>query len=269
MNSWKSCGRSWDRKEEGDRLNRGLNEVTLIVITLNEEENIGDCLKSAPGVGEIIVVDSFSDDETVRIAEEAGARVYRREFISNAEQKNWAIEKASGEWILILDADERLSPALRREIADLLDNPEAEGYWLRRKNRFMNRDIKHCGWGNDLVLRLFRAGRGRYSERLVHEKLILEGRASRLENPVLHDPYRDMNDYLDRMNQYSRRGAEELHRDGKHWFPGIITHPLFRFFRMYFLQLGFLDGAAGFILCSAATAGVFFKYVYLKELREP
>jgi glycosyltransferase involved in cell wall biosynthesis len=244
-----------------------LNEISLIVITLNEEDNIGRCIESASGVGEIIVVDSHSRDRTVEIAERAGASVYSREFISNAEQKNWAMEKVSGEWILILDADERLSPELRCEIQDELENPGAEGYWLRRKNRFMGKYIKHCGWNRDMVLRLFRKGKGRYCQRLVHEKLILEGDSAELNSPVLHTPYRDTSDYLERMRSYSRRGAEELHREGRHWFPGIVTHPAFRFLRMYFLQLGFLDGAAGFILCSSAAASVFFKYVFLRELR--
>jgi len=249
-------------------LTGSLADVTLIVITLNEEDNIGSCLGSASGVGQIIVVDSFSSDSTVEIAEEAGAEIYRREFISNAEQKNWAMQKATGSWILILDADERLSPALKEEISGELKNPGADGYWIRRRNKFMNRYIRHCGWNRDRVLRLFRRGIGSYSERLVHEKLELKGRASSLKEPILHNPYRDMSDYIDRMTQYSIRGAKELHKEGKRWFPGIVTHPLFRFFRMYFLQLGLLDGAAGFILCYSASAGVFFKYVYLKELRE-
>ncbi len=245
-----------------------LADVTLIVITLNEEDNIGSCLDSASGVGQMVVVDSFSSDRTVDIAGKAGAEVYKREFISNAEQKNWAMGRARGRWILILDADERLSPALKEEITGELKNPRADGYWIRRKNRFMNRYIRHCGWSRDRVLRLFRTGKGSYSQRLVHEKLNLKGGAASLGEPILHNPYRDISDYIDRMSQYSMRGAKELHKEGRHWFPGILTHPPFRFFRMYLLQLGFLDGAAGFILCCSAAAGVFFKYVYLKELRE-
>jgi len=244
-----------------------LKNISLVVITLNEEDNIGPCLKSASGAGEIIVVDSYSRDRTVEIAEKHGAVVYERKFVSNADQKNWAIDKASGEWVLILDADERLSPALKDEISAELKYADADGYWFQRKNRFMNRYIKHCGWDRDWVLRLFRNGKGRFKERLVHEKLTLNGFSARLKNPLLHNPYRDISDYMDRMSQYSRRGAIELHKQGRHCFPGIATRPMFRFFRMYMLQLGFLDGAAGFILCSSAAAGVFFKYVYLMELR--
>ncbi|MBN1165267.1 MAG: glycosyltransferase family 2 protein [Candidatus Krumholzibacteriota bacterium] len=244
----------------------GLSRLSLIVITLNEEDHIGKCLDSVRGAGEVIVVDSFSDDRTVEIARDRGARVYQREFISNADQKNWAIDKAAKDWLLILDADESLSLGLLAEIRSVLDNPGAEGYWLRRRSRFLGRQIKHCGWDRDYVLRLFRKGAGLYISRAVHEKLVLQGNARYLREPLDHCPYRDIEDYIDRMKSYSLRGAQELHKKRKRWFPGIITHPSARFFRMYLLQLGFLDGLAGLMLCSMAAAGVFFKYAFLREI---
>ncbi|MCD6380182.1 glycosyltransferase family 2 protein, partial [bacterium] len=243
-----------------------LSNVSLIVITLNEEDNLGKCLGSAMGVGEIIIVDSFSSDRTVEIAENFGAQVFLREFFSNAQQKNWAIHKAKKEWILILDADESLSPELREEIEGELISPQADGYWLKRKNEFMGRNIRFCGWKKDKVLRFFRVGKGKYNDRSVHEKLILDGKISIFKSYMYHKSYRNVSDYLDRMKKYSKWGAEDLYSKGKFWFPGIIVHPIWRFIRMYFLQLGFLDGKSGFLLCSTAVASIFFKYVYLVEL---
>lgn len=243
-----------------------LSDISLIVITFNEEDNIAACLQSAAGVGEIIIVDSFSSDRTVEIAKNFGAKVYKRKFVSNAQQKNWAIKKAQREWTLILDADEMLSSGLIGDIKKELHSPRADGYLIRRKNQFMGREIRFCGWNNDWVLRLFRSGRGEYNNRSVHEKLLIDGKVFKLTNYLHHKSYRDISDYLSRMKKYTKRGAEELYIDGKFWFPGIITHPVWRFFRMYFLQFGFLEGKRGFVLCSTAAASVFFKYVYLAEL---
>jgi glycosyltransferase involved in cell wall biosynthesis len=244
------------------------SKISLIVITLNEEDVIERCLESASGVGEIIVVDSFSTDGTVARAERMGARVYQREYISAADQKNWAMEKATLDWILILDADEHLSPELREEIGAAVADPSADGYWLRRRNSFFGRTIRYCGWQNDRVLRFFKRGCGIYPERAVHEKLELTGRAAHFRGYLDHTPYRDIDDYIERMKSYSRRSAEELRRSRRNWFPAVVLNPPARFFRMYVLQLGFLDGAAGLVLCFLAAVSVFFKYARLKELSE-
>jgi glycosyltransferase involved in cell wall biosynthesis len=243
-----------------------LKKISLVVMTLNEEENIERCLACAEGVGEIIVVDSYSTDRTVEMAEAMGAHVYRRDFVSAADQKNWAMERSSLDWILIVDADEFISGELRREISEVVDNPDADGYWIRRRNEFFGRRIRFCGWQGDKVLRLFRRGKGRYRERAVHEKLILDGRARTLSSYLDHKPYSDMADYIERMKSYSGRGASELLKENRKWFPAVITHPIARFVRMYILQLGFLDGAAGLLLCTMAAASVFFKYAALREL---
>jgi glycosyltransferase involved in cell wall biosynthesis len=243
-----------------------LERISLIVTTLNEEDNLGRCLESARGVGEVIVVDSMSDDGTLRIAGEYGARVFTREFISNADQKNWAMGQANLEWILILDADEYLSGPLREEIAETILSARENGFWLYRRNEFLGRPVRHCGWDRDRVLRLFRRGRGRYPERSVHERLELDGETGRLREKLDHIPYRDLDDYIDRLKRYSRRGASELHRMKRHWFPGMVLRPSARFLRMYLLQFGFLDGSAGLTVCMLAAMSVFFKYAWLREL---
>jgi glycosyltransferase involved in cell wall biosynthesis len=244
---------------------KSLADVSLVVITLNEADTIERCLASAAGAGEIIVVDSFSTDGTVEAAKRHGARVLEREFVSAADQKNYAVSLAARPWVLLLDADEELTPELRQEIADAVAAPRADGYSLRRRSEFFGARIRFCGWGRDRVLRLFRRGAGRFPEVAVHEHLVVEGKTARLVHPIEHRPYRDLADYIERMESYSRRGALELKKKGRPWFPGIVTHPTARFIRMYVLQLGFLDGGPGFVLCALAATSVFFKYAALRE----
>ena len=244
-----------------------LNKVSLVVTTFNEEASIEKCLSSAEGVGEIVLVDSFSTDKTVEIAERLGARIFQREYRSAADQKNWAIDRANGEWILILDGDEALSPELKREITDVLREPKVDGYWLKRRSEFLGKKIKHCGWGNDKVLRLFKKGSGRYRAREIHEKLGLNGKAMILEGYIYHRPYKDLGSYMEKLRSYSYRGAKQRLKEGKGWFPQIIFNPFFRFVRTYILQLGFLDGMHGFVLCVLASFSVFMKYAALMELK--
>jgi glycosyltransferase involved in cell wall biosynthesis len=243
-----------------------LFDLSLVVVTLDEEDRLVRCIESVSGAGEIVVVDSFSHDGTAAVALEHGARLFQRPFTSAADQKNWAIGRATKEWVLVLDADEALSPGLLAEIAAELRVPRADGYWLRRRSEFFGKTIRFCGWGDERVLRLFRRTAGRYEDREVHERLFLSGRARRLAGFIEHRPYRDLSDYIDRMKSYSRRGALELRKKGTRWFPGVVTHPIARFIRMYVLQLGFLDGSAGLLLCSLAATSVFFKYAALREL---
>jgi len=243
-----------------------LSNLSLVIITLDEEDNIARCIDSVPGAGEVVVVDSFSVDRTVALAVERGARIFQRPFAAAADQKNWAMEKAEKEWILILDADEACTPELVREIEDEMRRPRADGYLIRRRSEFMGRRINFCGWHDERLLRLFKRGRGRYPEREVHEKLLLEGSAAKLMGAIEHRPYRDLPDYIDRMKSYSCRGAVELRKKGRHWFPAIVTRPIARFVRMYCIQLGVLDGAPGFILCVLAATSVFFKYAALREI---
>jgi len=243
-----------------------LREVSLVVITLNEEDTLDRCLASAAGVGEIIVVDSFSTDRTVEVAAGYGARVLQRPFVSAADQKNYAIALATLPWVLLLDADEELLPELRLEIDETLRAPRADGYLIRRRSEFFGAQIRFCGWGDERVLRLFRRGAGRFPEVAVHERLVIRGATAGLTAAIEHRPYRNLADYIDRMKSYSRRGALELHKRRRSWFPGIVTHPIARFLRMYVLQLGFLDGGPGFVLCALAATSVFFKYAALREL---
>jgi glycosyltransferase involved in cell wall biosynthesis len=243
-----------------------MNKVSLLIITLDEQDNIAECIQSAKGVAEVVIVDSFSSDNTVKIAREMGAVVHQREFVSHASQKNWGISKCREEWILILDADERLSQKLRVEIAQVCEKEEHTGYWLKRSNEYLGKRIRFCGWHRDRVLRFFKKGRGHYPEKSVHERLSLDGVAGSFRGPLFHNPYRDLSDHIERIGRYSRDGAKDLQKKGRGWLPGILLNPPARFLRMYILQLGFLDGMPGLILCILASFNVFLKYAYLREL---
>lgn len=237
--------------------------LTAIVTTFNEEENIGECLDSLRFADEILVVDSFSTDDTVRVARERGATVLEHEYVSPAAQKNWAIPQATHEWVLILDADERVPPELAEEIARTISSPDADGYWICRRNFFLGREIRHSGWQNDWVLRLFRRNKGRYIERQIHERMVVEGKVNRLRGRLLHYSYRSMEDYWRKLERYADWNAREMLRQGKRVSRlYAAVHPLLRFLKAYLLQAGFLDGRAG-LTVSWLTA----KYAAAKDAR--
>jgi len=245
--------------------------LSVLVTTWNEAHNLPDCLDSARWADEILVVDSGSTDGTVEVARRAGARVVVHEYVSAAQQKNWALPLLQHPWVLILDADERVSPALAAEIQDVLraDGPP-DGYFLSRRSFFLGTEIRHCGWDRDRVLRLFRAGRGRYDDRLVHETLQLDGQASTLHGPLFHYTYRSFRDYIEKLGRYTERGAADLRAAGRR--PAVrdlLFRPPARFLRMYLLQRGFMDGTRGLLLCSLAAISVWLKYARLFETPGP
>jgi len=235
--------------------------VSAVVITWNEASNIRDCLASVRWAAETIVLDRFSTDDTAAIARECGARVYQEEWKGFARQKNSAVEKAVSPWILSLDADERVSPLLAEEIRAVVGRPDAlDGYHVPRKNFFDGRWIRHGGWHPDYVLRLFRKGSGRFQDRRVHERFVLEGKSGYLRSPIEHYTYRSVSDYLARMDRYSLLAAQEAASDGKAPWSSLCLRPAFTFFKMYVLRGGFLDGKAGFFLAVSYAYYTFLKY---------
>jgi glycosyltransferase involved in cell wall biosynthesis len=235
--------------------------VSAVIITWNEASNIRECLMSVQWASEAIVLDRFSTDDTAAIARECGARVYQEEWKGFARQKNSAIEKAQSPWILSLDADERVPPALAEEIRAVIGQPDAlDGYHLPRKNFFDGQWIRHGGWHPDHVLRLFRNGSGRFQERMVHERLAIDGKSGYLRNPIEHYTYRSVSDYLARMDRYSLLAAREA-ADGKAGaWTSLCLRPAFTFIKMYFIRAGFLDGRAGFFLAVSYAYYTFLKY---------
>ena len=244
-------------------------KLSAIIPTFNEEENLRECLESVRWADEVLVVDSFSQDRTVEIARELGARVLQHEYVNSAAQKNWAIPLAVHPWVLIVDADERVTLDLRDEIRELLTvEPPFDGYWIRRANHFLGRRMGHCGWETDRVIRLFRRDVARYQDREVHAEIELPGRAPVLRNPLLHYSFRSFRQYWRKMEVYSDWGASQLRREGRYagWV-SIALRPPIRFLKMYVVRLGFLDGIHGLVLCCLAAFTVFLKYAKLWELR--
>jgi glycosyltransferase involved in cell wall biosynthesis len=280
--------------------------LSVVIITVNEEANLSRTLASvkplvADGKGEIIVVDSGSTDRTVEIAKSFGANVFVEEWKGYAAQKNSAIDKAKGDWILSLDADEELSSNLAAEItAALTDQSLREnnqgvpdcatdrwrailqlqrdsgiplsrftfGYWLRRNNFFLGRWIKHGGFWPDPKMRLFRRGAGRFEDRSVHEDVRLEGPEGTLDNALIHHSYPTLSDYIDHMNRYSSLGAEMVAAKGRvrFSFVNIVLRPMFSFIYNYFFRLGFLDGREGLLLHLYHGVYVSWKYAKAWEL---
>lgn len=247
-----------------------MEKITIAIITKNEERNIRDCLESVKWADEIVVVDNGSTDHTLSICKEYGARVFQEEWKGYSGQKNSAIEKAGNEWVLNLDADERVSPELRQEMQKCLEeNQDVDGYWIPRKNFFLGRWIRYCGWYPDLNLRLFRRSRGRFGERAVHERVEVQGKTLTLTQPLIHETYRSLSDFFQRMDRYSSLAAGEMLREGRK-FRSIdpVFRPPFTFLQMYVLRAGFLEGYLGMVLSVLYSYYTFAKYIKLRELKK-
>ena len=240
-------------------------KLTAIVPAFNEEANIRECLESVRWADEVVVVDSFSTDSTADICRALGVKLVQHEYANSAAQKNWILPQTGHRWVLIVDADERVTPALRDEIAGLLaGGPACDGYWIRRRNRFMGKEVRFCGWQRDKVLRFFDRDKGRYEEKHVHAEVQLNGKVGFLRSPLAHDSYRDFSSYLRKLDKYTDWGAQDLIKKGRHAsVVDLVVRPPARFVRMYLLQLGVLDGVRGLIVCTLGATSVFLKYAKL------
>jgi glycosyltransferase involved in cell wall biosynthesis len=247
-----------------------MQKLSIILTTLNESHNIVGVLESVKWADEILVADSFSTDDTCEIAKKYTDRVYQRKFISYADQKNWTIEKATHEWVYIIDADERMSPALRDEIQEILKNKiEFDVFDQGRENYFMGQKVRYSGWQGDTIVRLCHRDKCRYEDLKVHEDIITEGlRMGHLKNKLKHNTFKDMDHFLDKTNKYAKFSAkdhfEKTPRVG--WFH-LWIKPAFRFFKHFILKRGFLDGKVGFIISILMSWGVFLRYLQIKEWR--
>ena len=240
-----------------DRLGADVPHLSAIIITKDEAGNIGDCLDSLAFCDERIVVDAASHDGTMMIAREKGARVAAHGWKGFGAQKNYALSLAQGDWVLSIDADERVSPELAREIRTAIDDGKADGYEIPRRSNFCGRMMR----GSDRVLRLFRRDRGRFTDDVVHERVVCDGPVARLNEPLLHYPVARLEDAIRRIDQYSTLGAAALAAsDRRITALSGVTHGAGTFLRVYLLKLGFLDGAAGFMLAVANAEGAYYRY---------
>lgn len=247
----------------------GRKKLSVIVTTFNEEANVAECLESVLWADEILLVDSFSTDRTIELASRYPITILQREYFGSAAQKNWAIDRVAHDWVLIIDADERVPDPLAREVLSVLaSEPAVNGFYIRRENVFIDKVIRHSGWSTDKVVRLFRRDKGRYPNRRVHADLEIEGPVPVLKNSFLHFTFRTFEQYFPKFLNYAEWGAAQAFRDGrKSGLFEIAVRPWWRFIRTYFLQLGFLDGMHGFVLCVLQAFGAFLKYARLWEYR--
>ena len=247
-------------------------KISVVVITLNEERNIGRCLKSVDfsrkpfPKKEIIVVDALSGDKTPALARRWGAKVFSRRWKGYSDQKNWAFGKTTGNWILSLDADEELTPGLVREIEDKIafTPKEVDGYFIKRRAFFLGRWIRHCGWWPDAQLRLIRRGEGKFTNRPVHEGLEVKGLTLELDEPMNHYTYDSIGQYLEKMERYSNLFLLTASKKKRRfWWAYLAFMPGWVFFKMSILKLGFLDGWPGLQVCGLSAFHEYVKYAKL------
>jgi glycosyltransferase involved in cell wall biosynthesis len=243
--------------------------LSALVIAYNDEANIRACLESVAWADELVVVDSHSTDATEKISREFTERVYQHEFHGFGRLRNEAVAHVTHDWVFSLDTDERATPEIRREIRALLERgPEADAYFVPRRNFFLGRWIRHGGWYPDYRQpQLFRKDRLRYRDDLVHEGFDLDGRIGYLKEHVLQYPFRDLDHYLTKMERYADLMARRMvQQDRRFRLHQLVTHPCFTFFKMYVARAGCLDGMPGLILAGLYAYYAFIKYAMFWEL---
>ena len=243
--------------------------LSVAIITKNEEHNLPDCLKSIAFAGQVVVVDSGSTDDTVAIASAFGCDVYEESWRGFGYQKQSAIDKCTNQWVLVLDADERIPRETAEVVKDIVSKDErgVAGYRFPRRNWFQGRWIRHMGWWPDRITRLFRRESGRMSEAAVHEAVIVTGFIADLDVPIEHYTESDLGKILVKIDRYSTLGAEEAFNEGRDasvW--SAFLRASLAFFHNYFVRLGILDGVQGFTLSITDSVNKFFKYAKLSEM---
>ncbi len=246
-----------------------MNKVTAIIPCFNEEIHLRGVLESVKWADEIMVVDSFSTDSSLSIAREYTDFIVQRAYENSASQKNWAIPQASHDWILLVDADERVTPELKTEIETVLKSPKADAYWIKRINFFMGKEVKYSGLQNDKVIRLFKKT-CRYEPLHVHAEIITTGvKVDWLKEKLTHNTFKSVADYLKKIHRYADWAARDyMKKTPKVTFFHLLVKPAFRFFKHFILKGGILDGRVGFIISSLTAWSVFLRYWKLMLLIE-
>ncbi len=240
-------------------------KLSAIIPTFNEEVNIEAAIQSVSFADEIIVIDSHSTDDTISIAKKYGARILQREFDNFSNQKNFAISKATHQWVVLLDADERISKALREEMISILTKgSQASAYYVYRRNYLLGREIKYSGWQNDKVIRLIERDKCKYNGKLVHEGIVTDGKTAFLKTKLEHYTYKDFDSFIRKKNKVAQLQAEMLASKNIKVNPfNLLIKPLYRFINHYILRRGFLDGFAGFFIASFYAYTLFTRYIKL------
>ncbi len=247
-----------------------MEKITAIIPTFNEAHNIEAAIKSVDFADEIIIVDSYSTDNTLELAKKYTDFILQRDYEYSASQKNWVIPRATHEWIFLLDADERVTPELRSEILSLLKNPsltDFSGYWIGRENDFMGRRPRFGGW-NDKVIRLFRKSLCQYEDKKVHAEIISTGNIGVLKAKLDHNTYVSFDQHIAKLDRYAWWQANDLDKEtGKLTAYHFFIKPSWRFFKHYIIQGGFRDGLVGFVISYLYGYSVFTRYIKIWLLR--
>lgn len=244
--------------------------LSVIIIVRDAAAYFAACLESARFADEIVIVDSGSVDDTLEIAHRYTDNIYSHpDWPGFGVQKNRALGYATGDWVLALDADERVTPTLQSEIAAALAHPTADVYAIPRLSSYCGRVLRHSGWWPDYTPRLFQRQAAYFSDDLVHERLRFTGTAARLSSPLLHESFRTLDEVLDKLNRYSSAGAAQMAAQGRQGsVRAAVGHALWTFLRTYVFRLGFLDGREGLLLAVSNAEGVYYRYLKLMYLNE-
>jgi glycosyltransferase involved in cell wall biosynthesis len=241
--------------------------MSLIMITRNAGAQLRAALESASFADEMVIVDSGSDDDTVKIAASFGAVVVHQSWLGYGPQKQFAVGRATHDWVLCLDADERVTPELARAIRSALEHPRSAAYRMARRNRFLGRWLAHGEGYPDWSVRLFDRRRARWSDDAVHERVVCDGAVATLEGDLLHESAESLETYLEKQNRYTTLQAERMLRQGRRPSVALLLgSPLVRFVKFYVVRLGFLDGVAGLVHIAIGCANSFLKHAKLFAL---
>jgi glycosyltransferase involved in cell wall biosynthesis len=245
-------------------------KISVVIITLNEEDRLEDALKSVAEIAdEIVLLDSYSTDNTLEIARRYNCEIYQNPFTDYGTQKNLALDKAKHPWVLNLDADERISESLKQEILKLKMQQEIpiDGFLINRKTYYLGKWIRHSGWYPDRKLRLFRKSKSRWKGR-VHEGLMLDGQVRGIGGDIIHFTYRNLDDHLQRINRYSRLQAQDIARSTKCLYLRAVLLPPITFLRFYVWKMGILDGFPGLVIALVSSWGTALKYLKAIEIKK-
>jgi glycosyltransferase involved in cell wall biosynthesis len=246
-----------------------MSTITVLTLIPNAGDRLPRCMESVKWADDIFcVVDPKTGDGSDEVARQYSGHVVVHEYVNAASQRNWAIPQIQTDWTLVLDADEWVSAELAAKIKGIMADPSShDGYDIRRRSYFFGKLINHCGWHHDYNLRLFRTGTGRYLDRRVHSKVVVDGTVGRIEEPMYHDTYRNFEEYFTTFHRFTTWGAQDLFDKGRRARLSDVTlRPMLRFIKMYVIRQGFRDGYHGAVLCGLGAFSVFMKYAKLWHL---
>ena len=246
-----------------------MSTLTVLTLVPNAGDRLPKCLESVSWADDLFcVVDPNTNDGSDEVARSFTGHVVVHEYVNAAAQRNWALPQIDTEWTLVLDADEWVSPELADRIRGVLQDPASlDGYDILRHSYFLGKLIRHCGWHKDYNMRLFRTKKGRYLEKRVHSRVVVEGSTGRIDEVMYHDTYRDFDEYFRTNNRFTTWNALDAYEQGRRArFIDLTLRPIQRFVKMYCVRLGFLDGYHGLVLCGLSAFSVFLKYAKLWNL---